>query len=310
MMAPTLKVAMLAVGAALAGNAAAIDFLQAYRLARQNDATFAAARAGLEAGLEKLPQGRALLLPVINGDGEHELERRPERDRQQGHQLQLERLQHHPHAAAVPLAEPRPVPAVAVPGSAVGGAVRAGDPGPGRARRAGLLRRARGAGQPRVHQVEQDLDRRAARPGEAQLRGRHGDHHRHQRSAGALRSRGRAGDRGPERARGRGARAGADHRRGAGQAHAAEGGRHDDAGAQRHGRVGECGPREQSRGARQRGGARDRHARGRPGAHGTLPVARCRRELSGSHHPEPGGGVRGEPTSRAPRFSRARSDCS
>ncbi len=64
---PRLKLAVIAVAAAFAGNAAAIDFLQTYRLARQNDATFAGARASLEAGLEKLPQGRALLLPVING---------------------------------------------------------------------------------------------------------------------------------------------------------------------------------------------------------------------------------------------------
>ncbi len=67
MRAPKLKIATIAVVAMLAGNAAAIDFLQAYRLARQNDATFAAARSALEAGLEKLPQGRALLLPVIDG---------------------------------------------------------------------------------------------------------------------------------------------------------------------------------------------------------------------------------------------------
>src|SRR5262245_2393932 len=64
---PKLKLAVIAVAAAFAGNAAAIDFLQTYRLARQNDPTFAGARASLEAGLEKLPQGRALLLPVING---------------------------------------------------------------------------------------------------------------------------------------------------------------------------------------------------------------------------------------------------
>jgi outer membrane protein len=64
---PKLKLAVIAIAAAFAGNAAAIDFLQTYRLARQNDAAFASARAGLEAGLEKLPQGRALLLPVING---------------------------------------------------------------------------------------------------------------------------------------------------------------------------------------------------------------------------------------------------
>jgi outer membrane protein len=63
---PKIKLAALAVGLAFAGVAAGADFLNTYRLAKQNDPTFASARASLEAGLEKLPQGRALLLPVIN----------------------------------------------------------------------------------------------------------------------------------------------------------------------------------------------------------------------------------------------------
>jgi outer membrane protein len=45
----------------------AADLLQIYRDARTNDAAFASARAALEAGREKGPQGRALLLPTING---------------------------------------------------------------------------------------------------------------------------------------------------------------------------------------------------------------------------------------------------
>jgi outer membrane protein len=64
-----LRLAAIAVGLAFAGTAAAADFLATYRLAKQNDAQFASARASLEAGLEKLPQGRALLLPVINASG-------------------------------------------------------------------------------------------------------------------------------------------------------------------------------------------------------------------------------------------------
>jgi outer membrane protein len=63
---PKLRLAALAAGLAFAGAAAGADFLQNYRLAKQNDAQFAAARGSLEAGREKLPQGRALLLPVIN----------------------------------------------------------------------------------------------------------------------------------------------------------------------------------------------------------------------------------------------------
>ncbi len=66
---PKLKLAAVAVGLAFASMAAASDFLDNYRLAKQNDAQFAAARGSLEAGLEKLPQGRALLLPVINAGG-------------------------------------------------------------------------------------------------------------------------------------------------------------------------------------------------------------------------------------------------
>src|SRR5262245_44403684 len=64
---PKKTLLVLAVWLACSGTAGAIDFLETYRLAKQNDPTFASARASLEAGLEKLPQGRALLLPVING---------------------------------------------------------------------------------------------------------------------------------------------------------------------------------------------------------------------------------------------------
>ena len=288
---PKLKLAVIAVAAAFAADAAAIDFLQTYRLARQNDPTFASARSGLEAGLEKLPQGRALLLPVINGtantnwnDGENRNTGNPD--------IQQQRLQRYPDAAALPLAEHRPVQAVGVPGAAVRGPVRAGDAGPHRARGAGLLRGARRAGQPRLHRRQQDRDRRAARAGEAQLRGRDRDHHRHERGAGALRPRGRPGDRGPERARGRGARPAADHRPDPGQADAAQGGGHDHAGAERDGRVGERGAPQQLRRARQRGGVRDRHARDRTAARGPLPDSRRRREQPGQHHPEPRGGLR------------------
>jgi outer membrane protein len=42
------------------------DLLQTYSEAQQQDAAFASARAAYQAGQEKLPQGRALLLPSIN----------------------------------------------------------------------------------------------------------------------------------------------------------------------------------------------------------------------------------------------------
>jgi outer membrane protein len=42
------------------------DLLQVFRDAKEHDAPYAAARNALQAGLEKLPQGRALLLPTLD----------------------------------------------------------------------------------------------------------------------------------------------------------------------------------------------------------------------------------------------------
>jgi outer membrane protein len=50
----------------LALPAAAQDLQQVYRDAKGYDAQYAAARYALQAGLEKLPQGRALILPTLN----------------------------------------------------------------------------------------------------------------------------------------------------------------------------------------------------------------------------------------------------
>ena len=50
----------------LALPAAAQDLQQVYRDAKSYDAQYAAARHALQAGLEKLPQGRALILPTLN----------------------------------------------------------------------------------------------------------------------------------------------------------------------------------------------------------------------------------------------------
>ncbi len=52
--------------AAAAGPAAGEDLLQVYRDGQRYDAAYAAARYTLEAGRERLPQGRALLLPSLN----------------------------------------------------------------------------------------------------------------------------------------------------------------------------------------------------------------------------------------------------
>jgi len=50
---------------ALSAKAAAGDLLEVYRLARTNDPAWLAAQAGYQAGIEKAPQGRALLLPTL-----------------------------------------------------------------------------------------------------------------------------------------------------------------------------------------------------------------------------------------------------
>jgi outer membrane protein len=55
---------------ALPFSAAAMDLLQAYRLAQTHDAEFAAARATRDAGREQLPQARAGLLPSLTLSGE------------------------------------------------------------------------------------------------------------------------------------------------------------------------------------------------------------------------------------------------
>ena len=54
---------------ALSQPLVAADLLQTYREARANDPVYASARASLEAGKEKLPQGLALLLPTIDASG-------------------------------------------------------------------------------------------------------------------------------------------------------------------------------------------------------------------------------------------------
>ena len=61
-----LKPVLLATMIAAAGTAQAADLLETFRAAQANDPVFAAARATHQAGLEKLPQGRSLLLPSVN----------------------------------------------------------------------------------------------------------------------------------------------------------------------------------------------------------------------------------------------------
>ncbi|MDO9052400.1 MAG: TolC family outer membrane protein [Gallionella sp.] len=55
---------LLALG--VSGAASGADLLDTFRSAQRNDPVFAAARAVQQAGQEKLPQGRALLMPSVN----------------------------------------------------------------------------------------------------------------------------------------------------------------------------------------------------------------------------------------------------
>ncbi len=61
-----LKLIFLATLLASSGYAQAADLLETFRAAQANDPVFAAARATQQAGKEKLPQGRSLLMPSIN----------------------------------------------------------------------------------------------------------------------------------------------------------------------------------------------------------------------------------------------------
>jgi outer membrane protein len=62
-------IAVLMASAFLSLNAQAADLIQVYQQALANDAAYASARASLAAGMERVPQGRAALLPVIGLSG-------------------------------------------------------------------------------------------------------------------------------------------------------------------------------------------------------------------------------------------------
>ena len=64
-----VRFAVLAWAGVMASGAQAVDLEQAYRDAVTYDATLSGARASLAAGREKLPQGRAGLLPTISLSG-------------------------------------------------------------------------------------------------------------------------------------------------------------------------------------------------------------------------------------------------
>lgn len=60
------RLTLLMLGIAVSPALHAENLMDVYREAQSYDAAYASARAAHRAGLEKLPQGRALLLPVIN----------------------------------------------------------------------------------------------------------------------------------------------------------------------------------------------------------------------------------------------------
>jgi outer membrane protein len=63
------RLLIAAIATAFASQAAAEDMLQVYRDARAYDAQYSAARYALQAGIEKLPQGLAGVLPTLNLTG-------------------------------------------------------------------------------------------------------------------------------------------------------------------------------------------------------------------------------------------------
>ncbi|MDL2355178.1 MAG: TolC family outer membrane protein [Pseudomonadota bacterium] len=64
-------IAALIASAIVSLNAQAADLIQVYQQALANDAVYASARASLAAGRERVPQGRANLLPVVGLSGSY-----------------------------------------------------------------------------------------------------------------------------------------------------------------------------------------------------------------------------------------------
>jgi len=62
----SIKKQMMLLALGMSGAVSAADLLDTLRSAQRNDPVFAAARAAQQAGQEKLPQGRALLMPSVN----------------------------------------------------------------------------------------------------------------------------------------------------------------------------------------------------------------------------------------------------
>ena len=146
------------------------------------------------------------------------------------------------------------------------------------------------AGQPGAGARAEDRGGRAAGIGQAQLRGRHLDHHRHARSPGALRPRDRAGDRGRERPAGQEDRArpaGRPPRQRAGAAGRAGGAARRRCRPTSNAWVAQAEdvhPVDPAGAARpRRGRARSRQGRGRPQAHARRPAGLQRHQQPAGH---------------------------
>lgn len=61
-----ISVPILLIATTMSQSVQAVDLLETFRAAQANDPVFAAARAALQAGQEKLPQGRSQLLPSLS----------------------------------------------------------------------------------------------------------------------------------------------------------------------------------------------------------------------------------------------------
>ena len=66
---PVLRILVIFLIGAATADATAADLLSIYREAQKEDPIFAAARANLSAGQEKLPQGLSGLLPAVTLSG-------------------------------------------------------------------------------------------------------------------------------------------------------------------------------------------------------------------------------------------------
>ena len=201
-----LAIAVCAVVLCTGGAASGEDLLQVYREAQKNDPTIAAARSQWEATQERVPQARSALLPQLSASGQANINSYDATINSSAEEQLLGELQPgQPHVLGVAAALPPAVRGRARPGARTGLAVRLHvrdlAAGPHHPHVGRVLRRAARRVQHRARRAAEEGGGRAARAGEAQLRGRHGDDHRHQRGAGEVRLDRRDGDPGAQRPR-------------------------------------------------------------------------------------------------------------